>query len=368
MLPPHTPLIAQLADPAFHIPFLLCCLLQPIAYFGLTRIFPKHFTGVKQRAWILTLLSSLVMTVASIPFIVDFMMHPESLRTAPCMRWDSAAKAICAFFVSYCLGDLVLGHFLYPSEMNPWSGYFHHTLYTFMVTNLVQRGLGSAFVIFGVLEAPTLLMALGSIHKPLRHDKLFGAVFFTTRLAFHVYLTIHLGFFAYPGTLTFMYPLGVLPLHVMWFNGWIKQQRRLHKAKLAAAAATAAGSTTASTIVSPSTPTAPTAAPAPTKPATPLRTRTEAYRKAALALKDRLTPKHRRPQRHAATYYGTGSGAWPTSATVPPSLLEQRRASVSALATGAPASLKSGMGVGAAAVERAMQGGAGLKAGEEVLA
>ncbi|KAJ3115949.1 hypothetical protein HDU96_010811 [Phlyctochytrium bullatum] len=239
---------------------------------------------------------------------------------------------------------------MHPKQINPWSGWFHHTLYTAMVTHLVQRHLAPAFVIFGILEAPTLLMALGAIYKPLRNDKLFGGVFFATRLAFHVYLTLHLAFAAYPGTLTFLYPLGVLPLHVMWFNGWIKQQKRIHKAKLAAAEASKITIPAASPLQHPvlgdqpaAKPAAATASTSSSKPPTAapskrridLLTRTEAYKR-AIALKERLLSpatlpttlgahaptSNRRPHRHS--YYG----GWPTSATVPP--LVERRASVSA--------------------------------------
>ncbi|KAJ3209229.1 hypothetical protein HDU67_006309 [Dinochytrium kinnereticum] len=319
----YTPILQQLSDPEFIFPLLACLALQPVVYFGLIALFPKQFASPKQRGWILTALSSFVMTVASVPYIADYVMHPGSLNSAPCMGWTATAKIINAFFVSYCLGDLIMGTLFYPSEMNPWSGYFHHTLYTFMVTNLVQRGLASAFVIFGVLEAPTLLMAMGSIHKPLRNDKLFGAVFFVTRLLFHVYMTLHIAFLAYPWTLTFMYPGCVLPLHVMWFNGWVKQQQRI-KAK----AATTQSSTKAASAPAPTS-----TSTLPTRPsATSLITRTEAYRK-AMALKERfLTPRHKRPQRHGAS--------------MDASPLLERRSSLS----GAPVHLKAGHGIHVASV------------------
>jgi hypothetical protein len=222
------------------------------------------------------------------------------------------AKTICAFFVSYCLMDMVMGRLLYKSEMNPWSGYFHHTLYTFMVTNLVQRNLGSPFVIFGLLEAPTLLLSVAQIHKPLRNDILFGAVFFSTRLAFHVYLTIHMAFFAFPRTLSFMYSASVLPLHVMWFNGWLKQQSRLRKAKAAKAAAQASPSAkvTASThITFKSSATS-------SSLLTSIHERGQQFRKALaskmqmrLLLKGKSDEKHLRPQRPRSMSFSSASSS-----------------------------------------------------------
>ncbi|KAJ3102113.1 hypothetical protein HDU97_000755 [Phlyctochytrium planicorne] len=277
------------------------------------------------------------MTAASIPFTLAFMLGSEALDATPCMGWFQVNKFICAFFISYCLMDLGMGYFLYPSEMNPWSGYFHHTLYTFMVTNLVQRNLGSSFVIFGLLEAPTLLMAAGSIHKPLRHDNLFGAVFFSTRLVFHVYLTAHIAFYAFPWTFTLMYPLCVLPLHVMWFNGWLKQQKRIRmkKAKLASAVPTLTSDMSSS-----STSTTPILPPRLPSPST-LLTRLEAYRTSML---QRRT--HSRPHRAISS---------PNS---------DRRSSISSM-TAAPESRRSSVSkVGGPTVEslvlEGMNGGKGL--------
>ncbi|KAJ3166984.1 hypothetical protein HK101_011856 [Irineochytrium annulatum] len=243
MLPTYTTLLDFLATPTFLPSLLVFCVLQFAVYELLIAVFPRHFATVKQRGWILTTVSSLIMTAVSIPYLADLFDHifisgpvGATMRTAPCMLgWKQTSEVIGAFFVSYCVMDMALGKHLYPSEMNPWSGYFHHSLYSFMVTNLAQRGLSGAFAIFGVLEAPTLLMSVAQIHRPLRNDNLFGAVFFATRIAFHVSLTLHLAIFAYPGTLVFLYPASVLPLHVMWFNGWIKQQRRLRAKRVAAA-------------------------------------------------------------------------------------------------------------------------------------
>ncbi|KAI8854129.1 hypothetical protein BC829DRAFT_381344, partial [Chytridium lagenaria] len=116
--------------------------------------FPKRFATPKQRAWILTALSSFF-----------------------------------GFLCELCLGDLAVGHY------KPMVSYFHHSLYTFMVTNLVQRGLPSALSL-SASSKPHLPHVLGSIHKPLR--------------------TIN-------SLELFMYPASVLPLH---------QQRRLRKVSI----------------------------------------------------------------------------------------------------------------------------------------
>ncbi|KAJ1540088.1 hypothetical protein HK405_012030, partial [Cladochytrium tenue] len=228
----YTPVLAALDDPLYFGGIAGFFVLQVAAYFALVRAFPTSFATPKQRGWILTAIDSLVFTVASVPFCLSFMLYRGPIGLSPMMTWDTVATLTSAFFVAYLLADLIVGTLLYRSEMSPTSGYFHHTLYIFMVFNLKQWGLLAPFCVMGILEAPTMLLAIAQIDKRLRNDRLFGAVFFVTRLVFHVYFTFHLLLVGYPRTWVFVYPCAVLPLHVMWFRGWIRQQLRLRAAKL----------------------------------------------------------------------------------------------------------------------------------------
>ncbi|KAJ3413475.1 hypothetical protein HDV05_007920 [Chytridiales sp. JEL 0842] len=227
----YKPVVDTVTDPLFMYPLIAFCCFQVVMYYSLIRLFPNTFPTEKQKGWILTAANAFVLTIASIPFIYAFVRHDMQMDTAPIKNWHFISKPTCAFFISYLWGDLLLGYFLYPTQMNFWSGYFHHTLYTFMVTNLLQWDLHNEFIVAGIMEAPTFIMAVAQIDKRFRNDKLFGSVFFATRICFHLYYTVHLAFFAYPKTLIFLYPTLILPLHVMWFNGWLKQQRRIKSAK-----------------------------------------------------------------------------------------------------------------------------------------
>jgi hypothetical protein len=102
-----------------------------------------------------------------------------------------------------------------------------------MVTNLLQWSLQNHFIAAGIMEAPTLLMSIAQIQKKYRNDKLFGVTFFATRIMFHVYYIWHLGWGStvFNNTWIFIYPSLVLPLHVMWFKGWISQQMRIKTEK-----------------------------------------------------------------------------------------------------------------------------------------
>ena len=104
-------------DPLFIYPFIVFSALQPCAYFIPIKFFPKTFHSELQRGWILTALNSLLMTAVSIPFILNFIWSNLPLDQAPMNTWDFISKPLCAFFVSYLFADLIMGTFLYPSQV-----------------------------------------------------------------------------------------------------------------------------------------------------------------------------------------------------------------------------------------------------------
>jgi hypothetical protein len=136
----YTPLLTTLTDPWYLYPLIACCAFQVIMYFTLIRLFPKTFATEKQRGWILTGANAFVLTVISIPFIYKFLFLKDYYsstdrhqlhfgRNATLSElasgyvledlkyWDRVSKPTCAFFVSYLLGDLILGQWLYPSQV-----------------------------------------------------------------------------------------------------------------------------------------------------------------------------------------------------------------------------------------------------------
>ncbi|KAJ3082077.1 hypothetical protein HK102_001938 [Quaeritorhiza haematococci] len=214
-------------DPRFYKPLLLSMALQLVVYYGNVYFLPRVFESDKARSWILTALSSFVMTLGSLPFVLGFFTNNFSLAFFPML--DGALPiALSAFFMTYLWGDLGLGSLHYRHLIHPMTGWFHHTLYTFVVFYLITWRLSGVFCILAVLEAPTLIMAAGAINKKWRRDFLFGGVFFVTRIVFHVFITYKI-FSSFPGTYFYLISLGIFPLHVMWFHAWINQQIRLHK-------------------------------------------------------------------------------------------------------------------------------------------
>ncbi|KAJ3129825.1 hypothetical protein HK098_008059 [Nowakowskiella sp. JEL0407] len=160
--------------------------------------------------------------------------HTTSLRDHPALSPFVAGelgKVICAFFITYCISDLLIGVIHYKSQITFLTGWFHHTLYFFLVSSILTWNFQGLFALYGILELPTLLLGLGSIQKAFRHDMVYGAIFFSTRIVFHLFLAYRL-FVDFNGSRIWTAAVAVFPLHILWFNQWIQQQRRLRRQRI----------------------------------------------------------------------------------------------------------------------------------------
>ncbi|TPX30548.1 hypothetical protein SmJEL517_g05909 [Synchytrium microbalum] len=223
-----------------------CALAQFIIFFGLVYApwTKQYFNTVKKQAWILTLTTSAVMTFGSLPLLIPFLMGRYRVNELPLL--DSEYSIVLSvYFVTYLLADLFIGSIYYKSLIDPLSGWFHHSLYTTVVVLLIRHRVSGAFILAGILELPTLLLAMGQINKKLRQDLVFGGAFFMTRIVLHVYLGIRL----YTDFQSWQHwiAVGIFPLHAVWFSNWVKQQVRLrsqgHSSKHHAAATPATNHT-----------------------------------------------------------------------------------------------------------------------------
>lgn len=97
---------------------------------------------------------------------------------------------------------------------------------------MLTRHVSVLFSICLLEEIPTLIMALGRVHKSLRSDMLFGLTYGLLRVGLHtilVYNTV-----TYSGgddriyVIQFNFGL-TWCLHANWFVAWIRQQMRLRR-------------------------------------------------------------------------------------------------------------------------------------------
>jgi hypothetical protein len=106
---------------------------------------------LKQRCWILTTVNGGVMTLVSIPYLVDllgsgFDFHAIQTRTT----W--LAQPFSCFFVAYLISDLGLGSIYYRKLINLSSGWIHHTVYTFLFAYWLHRGWSHIAVMACIFE------------------------------------------------------------------------------------------------------------------------------------------------------------------------------------------------------------------------
>ncbi|KAI8614719.1 hypothetical protein BC830DRAFT_359968 [Chytriomyces sp. MP71] len=203
------------------------CVFQAVFYAGFVSLFPA--STVKQRGWLLTALNSFVSTAVSIPYLFSWFAGEGRLPEQDFQSWTVPTTVFCAFFMSYLIGDLVLGTLFYPSQMNWGTGYFHHTMYLVLLPLAMMSDIAGNFTLMCILELPTLLLALAQINKSLRHDYVFGASYFLTRILLHVY-AIYEFWIGYPGSfINRAIPIAIFPLHAMWFRQWCRQQLRLRR-------------------------------------------------------------------------------------------------------------------------------------------
>ncbi|UZJ52307.1 hypothetical protein CBS101457_001627 [Exobasidium rhododendri] len=193
---------------------------------------------LKQRCWILTTVNGGVMTLVSIPYLVDllgsgFDLHAVRARTA----W--LAHPMSCFFIAYLTSDLGLGAIYYRKLINVSSGWIHHTVYTFLFLYWLHRGWSHIAVMACIFELPTFTMGIASLHPPFRSNSLFTGTFFLTRVFFHFGLLVaactqHGR--STPGIDGSWGPcisvIATYPMHLWWgYKCVMSIRRRMHKRK-----------------------------------------------------------------------------------------------------------------------------------------
>lgn len=200
------------------------CVSQYLIFTTLTHTCTNMFTTAAKRSWILTILASIIMTVASItlllsqvPLITSIDQLQESIYT----------RIIAIYFQSYVLSDIIIGKVYYPKEITKVTGYIHHTLYFITIYFILRWNLSVLFVLVGIEEIPTVVLGIGYIDKSQRRDYLFGFTFFITRIVLHsIFILLVYTSYDYP---YWMMALGVFPLNLYWFYKWIMQQYRRYQ-------------------------------------------------------------------------------------------------------------------------------------------
>jgi hypothetical protein len=173
----------------------------------------------KQRAYVLCLLSSTIMTLGALPYFYHLM---QTGLDGVLQHHQEAAVALTTFFLTFLVWDLVVGVCRYRSKIDPLTGWVHHTAYFCMLMWVLQQQYAPLFMALCVMELPTFFLSVGSIHTPWRHDYLFAATFVATRIVFHGSCLVGaVRTFGISSSITLSLT-AVLPVHIYWFVGKVE--------------------------------------------------------------------------------------------------------------------------------------------------
>lgn len=194
-------------------------------------VLKQYFGEVKQRAWILTGVASMVLSSVAAArtfqqvnkFGFDVTQHAGQHGN------DHADIYLCGFFIAYLIMDLLIGTLQYRSQITLGSGWLHHLGYILLTLHLINEQLTSLYTLMFLMEIPTIVLAIGKLNKNWRSDLLFGVTFGATRILMHGIVIWQLyAYFPIDGQWWLL--LGsVFPLHLHWFLSWVRQQVRMRQ-------------------------------------------------------------------------------------------------------------------------------------------
>ncbi|KDQ51847.1 hypothetical protein JAAARDRAFT_198723 [Jaapia argillacea MUCL 33604] len=203
-----------------------------LGFITLYHLLAPLYSSPKQLSWILSTISSAAMTLASLPFVWDYLLSGGdvgSVRTFPALAYSATR-----FFQAYLVSDMTIGGIYYRDQVGLLTGWVHHSVYILVVELALRRSWAHIFCFCASMELPTFVLALGSLYPVLRNNILFGVTFFMTRIFLHLILIISYalpknrhatGGSVVPAVILTM----VFPMHALWFKGCVNGFIKRHK-------------------------------------------------------------------------------------------------------------------------------------------
>ncbi|KAJ7162083.1 hypothetical protein C8R46DRAFT_1000015 [Mycena filopes] len=151
-----------------------------LLYSALQKLYPT----TRQKSWIITACSSATMTICSIPFVLDIVLARGDVAALRPRSYHAALA--CRWFQGFLLADLIVGCRYYKQHITTCWGWIHHSVYILLIQYMVKRQWAHGFCLCAAMELPTFHLALSFLHPRFRHDWLFCASFFATRIMFHL--------------------------------------------------------------------------------------------------------------------------------------------------------------------------------------
>eukprot|EP00939_MAST-03C_sp_MAST-3C-sp1_P000994 g994.t1 len=179
------------------------------------RILPKAWN----KAWFLTLYSSIVTSVAGVYYFTRIL---SSGFDEVFEEEDSVlSRHLAIFFLSYCIMDLFIGNLEYVDQLDWESGVGHHLLYSSLLTYLLWKKQTAFFAVFLVEEIPTIYLSVKRVQQKAELRWKFASSYYLTRIVYHSVATYAMLQYS---TITFICSLFILRAHMHWFGRWWTSQ------------------------------------------------------------------------------------------------------------------------------------------------
>ncbi|RXK36233.1 hypothetical protein M231_06503 [Tremella mesenterica] len=210
----------------FNLPIPLTLPIPLFIIFTITYLsFAPRFKTEKQKAYILSTLSSGSMTLISLPFLYTYLTKGFGVVMEQGeMGWMLVLGRFgVTFFATYLIADLVLGWIYYRNQVGLLTGWIHHLCYIALMGYILTTRLSPTFLIAASMELPTFDLAISNLFPSVRNDLRFLSTFFILRITFHLIFLLDC---LRPSsrTITHSFSPGIfltlaLILHISWFRG-----------------------------------------------------------------------------------------------------------------------------------------------------
>jgi ubiquinone/menaquinone biosynthesis C-methylase UbiE len=205
--------------------FLGSCAMLTLLYFGGLVLLPnKSKNANRRRAWIITFFSSVVMSFSGLYFALRLyttrgtILLPDPLdgSFSESPADSDVSKALCLFFLGYCLTDTFFCLVHYPDQVS--IGLHHHTGYAVLLVYLMHSGKSLLFAVGAIEEFPTLILSMYELWGETRPRLATGLAIFALRLSYHLYVTYKAA--EVMNTPLFFFSVYLLLHHIQWFRSW----------------------------------------------------------------------------------------------------------------------------------------------------
>ncbi|KAJ6528812.1 hypothetical protein B0H19DRAFT_532784 [Mycena capillaripes] len=139
--------------------------------------FAPRFHSERQRAWVLTTITSAIMTLSSLPFVMDYATHGG----VACVRMRADPTIAVNQFYQACLcTDMIVGGLYCRAQIGFLTGWVHHVVYFGIVEISIRSAWAHIFCLCAVMELPTFLLGASTLLSTLRSNTLFALTFLAT--------------------------------------------------------------------------------------------------------------------------------------------------------------------------------------------